>query len=77
MRLTGEKSPKLIARAIISSITILLMKPRTYIVGHLKQLCPTRSPHAAQSKVLCDPVQVSAAVKVGDREGAPRGILIF
>jgi len=30
----------------------------------LCQLCPTRAPHAAQSKVLCGPVQVAAVVKV-------------
>jgi len=30
----------------------------------LSQLCPTRAPRAAQSKVLCGPVEVVAAVKV-------------
>jgi len=30
----------------------------------LHQLCPTRGPHVAQSKVLCGPVQVFAVVNV-------------
>jgi len=30
----------------------------------LDQLCPTSGPHAAQSKVLCGPVQVFAIVKI-------------
>jgi len=32
----------------------------------LRQLCPTRGPHAAQSKVLCGPVWVFAVVKVSN-----------
>jgi len=45
-----------------SAIVIHLIKPAHNKISALVQLCPTRGPHAAQTKVLCGPVQVFAVV---------------